>query len=149
MIRPAQMPYKNPMGKTYDVGQFERVLDLGLAHAQWDGTTRAARFDAHGKLARPRHCHLPRMDGRGGVRGAGDGARVADGAIEIFSATQPMGTSLDPTFIAARGRRVRRAARKGFACATATPIAARGSAARARARCSSAARPCTSRRSAP
>ena len=30
MIRPEQMPYKNPMGQTYDVGQFEKMLDQGL-----------------------------------------------------------------------------------------------------------------------
>jgi carbon-monoxide dehydrogenase large subunit len=98
MIRPAQMPYKNPMDKTYDVGQFERVLDLGLAHAQWDG------FDAR----------LAASQARGRLRGRGiatflewTGAEafeeqvtvtVADGAIEIFSATQPMGTSLTTTF---------------------------------------------------
>src|SRR4030095_1039237 len=51
MIRPAQMPYKNPMDKTYDVGQFERVLDLGLAHAQWDGfDARLATTQAKGML---------------------------------------------------------------------------------------------------
>jgi carbon-monoxide dehydrogenase large subunit len=98
LIRPAQMPYKNPMDKTYDVGQFERVLDLGLAHAQWDG------FDAR----------LAASKAKGKLRGRGiatflewTGAEafeeevtvtVADGAIEIFSATQPMGTSLTTTF---------------------------------------------------
>jgi carbon-monoxide dehydrogenase large subunit len=98
MIRPAQMPYKNPMGKTYDVGQFERVMDLGLRHAQWDG------FDAR----------LAASSVKGMLRGRGlatflewTGAEVfeeevtvtvADGAIEIFSATQPMGTSLSTTF---------------------------------------------------
>jgi len=33
MIRSDRMPYRNAMDKTYDSGQFERVLDLGLAHA--------------------------------------------------------------------------------------------------------------------
>ena len=45
MVRPVQMPYKNAMGKTYDTGQFERVLDLGLAHADWNGfDARAAQL---------------------------------------------------------------------------------------------------------
>ena len=29
------MPYTNPMGKTYDSGNFEHVLDQALALAQW------------------------------------------------------------------------------------------------------------------
>jgi len=98
LIRPVQMPYRNAMGKTYDTGQFERVLDLALVHAEWDGY--AAREDAsraRGKLR-----------GRGIVTflewtGADVFAErvtvtVADGTIEIHSATQPMGTSLATTF---------------------------------------------------
>ncbi len=99
MIRPAQMPYRNAMGKTYDTGQFERVLDRGLALADWDGFPARAAASAQ----------------RGRLRGRGlatfiewTGADVfdervivtvtGDGAIEIFSATQPMGTSLATTF---------------------------------------------------
>lgn len=37
MIRPAQMPYTNPMAQVYDVGQFEKMLDQGLALAEWNG----------------------------------------------------------------------------------------------------------------
>ena len=51
MIRPEQMPYKNPMGQVYDVGQFEKMLDQGLALADWSGY--AARREAsrqRGKL---------------------------------------------------------------------------------------------------
>ncbi|MFO1304078.1 MAG: xanthine dehydrogenase family protein molybdopterin-binding subunit [Burkholderiales bacterium] len=98
MIRPAQMPYRNPMAKTYDTGQFERVLDLGLAHAEWGGfAARAAASQAKGRLR-----------GRGivtflewtGAEAFEDevSVTVAGGAIEIFSATQPMGTSLGTTF---------------------------------------------------
>ena len=99
LIRPAQMPYRNPMGKTYDCGQFERVLDRALALADWSG------FDARAAASQR----------RGRLRGRGiatfvewTGADVfaervlvtvgGDGTIEIFSATQPMGTSLATTF---------------------------------------------------
>ena len=37
MIRPEQMPYKNPMDKTYDSGNFASVLDQALALADWHG----------------------------------------------------------------------------------------------------------------
>ena len=98
MIRPAQMPYKNPMGKTYDVGQFERVLDLGLAHAQWDTFgARLARSKAAGKL--PGRGIATFLEWTGAeVFEEQVTVTVADGAIEIFSATQPMGTSLTTTF---------------------------------------------------
>ncbi len=36
-IVPEQMPYTNPMGQTYDVGRFERVMDQALALADWSG----------------------------------------------------------------------------------------------------------------
>ena len=46
-IQPAQMPYTNPMGQTYDVGQFEKVMDQGLALADWHGfEARAAQSKA-------------------------------------------------------------------------------------------------------
>jgi carbon-monoxide dehydrogenase large subunit len=99
MIRPEQMPYRNPMGKTYDSGQFERVMQLGLERADWKG------FDARAADSRK----------RGRLRGLGmatflewTGADVfeekvtvtvtADGGIEMFSATQPMGQGLATTF---------------------------------------------------
>ncbi|MCC6197953.1 MAG: xanthine dehydrogenase family protein [Burkholderiales bacterium] len=98
MVTPAQMPYRNAMAKTYDTGQFERVLDLGLAHADWAG------FDARAEASRKRG----RLRGRGiatFVEWTGADVfeevvtvTVAGGGIEIFSATQPMGTSLTTTF---------------------------------------------------
>src|SRR5205085_7693735 len=36
-IRPKQMPYTNPMGQVYDVGEFEKIMDQGLAQADWAG----------------------------------------------------------------------------------------------------------------
>ncbi|MCA0324522.1 MAG: xanthine dehydrogenase family protein molybdopterin-binding subunit [Proteobacteria bacterium] len=48
-IRPEQMPYKNPMDQTYDVGRFERVLDGALPLADWAGfEARAAESKARG-----------------------------------------------------------------------------------------------------
>jgi aerobic carbon-monoxide dehydrogenase large subunit len=98
MIRPAQMPYKNPMGKTYDVGQFERVLDLGLAHAQWDTfPARLAATQAKGLLRGRGIATFLEWTGAEAFEEVVT-VTVVDGAIEIFSATQPMGTSLTTTF---------------------------------------------------
>ena len=98
-IQPAQMPYRNPMGKTYDSGQFGKLLDEALALSGWAG------FDARAADSRK----------RGRLRGHGlatflewTGAEVfaervtvkveAEGTIEIFSATQAMGQGLATTF---------------------------------------------------
>ena len=69
-IRPEQMPYKNPMDQTYDIGQFEKIMDQALALADWNGfEARAAQSEGARPAARPGHRHLPRMDRRQRVRG--------------------------------------------------------------------------------
>jgi aerobic carbon-monoxide dehydrogenase large subunit len=95
MLQPSQMPYRNPMGKTYDSGNFELILDEALVLADWKG------FEARSADAKR----------RGKLRGRGmatflewTGADVfdervtvtvsGDGYIEIFSATQAMGQGL-------------------------------------------------------
>jgi carbon-monoxide dehydrogenase large subunit len=100
MIRPDQMPYRNPMGQVYDTGQFEKVLDQGLALADWSG------FEARAAAAA----------GRGRVRGRGIATFLEwtggnaleehvkvnvtpDGIIELISATQAMGQGLVTTYV--------------------------------------------------
>ncbi|MEO8739398.1 MAG: xanthine dehydrogenase family protein molybdopterin-binding subunit [Casimicrobiaceae bacterium] len=95
MLRPEQMPYTNPMDKTYDSGNFEKILDQALSQADWLG------FDDRSATAKQ----------RGKWRGRGmasflewTGADIfeervtvtvsGDGYIEIFSATQAMGQGL-------------------------------------------------------
>jgi carbon-monoxide dehydrogenase large subunit len=102
LIRPDQMPYRNPMDKTYDSGQFELVLDRATALADWRD------FDARAAESRRRR----RLRGRGMAAflewtGADvfeervtvtiDGSN-GDGTIEIFSATQAMGQGLATTY---------------------------------------------------
>jgi carbon-monoxide dehydrogenase large subunit len=99
MIRPEQMPYTNAMDKTYDSGQFAKVMDQALELADWNGF--AARADDARR--------------RGQWRGQGiatflewTGADVFDeiidvavtgaGHIEVFTAAQPMGQGLQTTF---------------------------------------------------
>jgi carbon-monoxide dehydrogenase large subunit len=99
MIRPEQMPYTNPMAKTYDSGQFEKVMDQALLLADWHGfETRAAQSRGRGRLR-----------GRGmatflewtGVDLFEERVTVivsGDGYIEMFSATQAMGQGLVTTY---------------------------------------------------
>jgi aerobic carbon-monoxide dehydrogenase large subunit len=103
MIRPAQMPYTNAMGKTYDSGQFELVMNKATALAGWTG------FDARQAEAKKRG----RWRGRGmaaflewtGADVFDERVTVTvaagennDGEIEIFSALQGMGQGLLTTF---------------------------------------------------
>ena len=45
------MPYRNPMGQVYDVGEFEKIMDEALDTADWSGfEARAAQSRAQGKL---------------------------------------------------------------------------------------------------
>jgi aerobic carbon-monoxide dehydrogenase large subunit len=103
MIRPAQMPYTNAMGKTYDSGQFELVMNRATALAGWNA------FDARVGEAKKRG----RWRGRGmaaflewtGADVFDERVTVTvapgennDGEIEIFSALQGMGQGLLTTF---------------------------------------------------
>jgi carbon-monoxide dehydrogenase large subunit len=97
-IAPEQMPYKNPMGQTYDTGCFEKVMDQALALSDWQG------FEARAAESRR----------RGLVRGQGiatflewTGGNVfeervtvtvlADQTIEVYSAVNAMGQGIATT----------------------------------------------------
>ncbi|CAG0949460.1 aerobic carbon-monoxide dehydrogenase large subunit [Burkholderiales bacterium] len=106
MIRPEQMPYRNPMAKTYDSGQFAKVMDEAMALAEWSG------FDARAAASARRG----RLRGRGMATflewtgadvftervtvavSAGAEGQAPEGDIEIFSATQGMGQGLATTY---------------------------------------------------
>ncbi|HSC99904.1 MAG TPA: molybdopterin cofactor-binding domain-containing protein, partial [Casimicrobiaceae bacterium] len=49
MIRPEQMPYTNPMDKTYDTGAFESIMNQAVALGDWNGfADRFASSRKHG-----------------------------------------------------------------------------------------------------
>jgi len=99
LIRPQQMPYRNPLDKTYDSGQFELVMDKGLAHADWKGfDARAAQSKARGRLRGRGLATFLEWTGADVFEEMVNVTVSGDGTIEIFSATQPMGTSLATTF---------------------------------------------------
>jgi carbon-monoxide dehydrogenase large subunit len=99
MIRPEQMPYTNPMAQTYDCGQFEKMLDQGLALADWNG------FDARRKSSEQRG----RLRGRGiatFLEWTGGNALteqvtvdvLPEGIIQLTSATQAMGQGIATSY---------------------------------------------------
>ncbi|WP_280152922.1 xanthine dehydrogenase family protein molybdopterin-binding subunit [Piscinibacter sp. XHJ-5] len=95
MIRPDQMPYTSPMEQVYDSGRFEQILDRGLALADWHGF--AARREASRVRGRLRGRGIATfLEWTGGMaldEQAGINV-LADGTIEIHSATQAMGQGI-------------------------------------------------------
>jgi len=101
-IRPAQMPYTNPMQQTYDVGRFEQVLDGALPLADWAG------FEARAAASRARGLWrglgiATFLEWTGGnvfeerVTVEVKGDLQGDGIIEVFSAVNQMGQGIATT----------------------------------------------------
>ncbi len=99
LVRPEQMPYTNPMAQVYDSGEFEKILDQGLALADWNG------FAARREASRQRG----RLRGRGlasfleWTSGMAFDEKVTitvapDGFIDIFTATQAMGQGIATSY---------------------------------------------------
>jgi len=99
MIRPEQMPYTNAMGKTYDSGQFAKVMDRALELADWRGfEARAADATRRGRWRGQGIATFLEWTGADLFEETVDVTVTGAGRIEIFSAAQPMGQSLATTF---------------------------------------------------
>ncbi|RYY99721.1 MAG: hypothetical protein EOO24_17095 [Comamonadaceae bacterium] len=97
-IRPDQMPYANPMGHTYDVGEFEKIMEEGLALADWSGfEARAAQSKARGKLRGQGIATFLEWTGGNVFEERVTVDVKADGVIEVFSAVNQMGQGIATT----------------------------------------------------
>ena len=99
MIKPSQMPYTNPMGQVYDSGQFEKVMDQGLALADWQGfAARRAASQAQGKLRGRGIATFLEWTGGLMLEEHVTVKVTADGFIELTSATQAMGQGIATSY---------------------------------------------------
>jgi len=99
MVRPEQIPYKNAMGQTYDSGHFEKILDQGLALADWNGfAARRAESQARGKLRGRGIATFLEWTGGNAFEERVTVNVAAGGYIEIFSATQAMGQGIATSY---------------------------------------------------
>ena len=99
MIRPDQMPYKNPMGQVYDSGAFESILDQGLALADWQGfAARRAASEAQGKQRGRGIATFLEWTGGNALEEKVTVNVTADGFIELGSATQAMGQGIATSY---------------------------------------------------
>jgi aerobic carbon-monoxide dehydrogenase large subunit len=99
MIKPLQMPYTNPMAQVYDCGEFEKILDRGLALADWNGfAARREQSKARGRLRGRGIATFLEWTG-GNVLTENVTVNVlADGFIELTSATQAMGQGIATSY---------------------------------------------------
>jgi carbon-monoxide dehydrogenase large subunit len=98
-VRPQQMPYTNAMGQTYDSGHFEKIVDQGLALAEWDGfAARRAASEARGRLRGRGLATFLEWTGGNAFEERVSVDVTPDGWIEIFSATQAMGQGIATSY---------------------------------------------------
>ena len=99
LVRPEQMPYKNPMGQTYDVGEFEKILDQALALAEWNGyAARAAESKARGRLRGRSVATFLEWTGGNALAESVTVDVRPEGIIELTSATQAMGQGIATSY---------------------------------------------------
>ncbi|MEY4758275.1 MAG: hypothetical protein RJA34_3173 [Pseudomonadota bacterium] len=94
-IQPAQLPYKNPMGHTYDSGHFESIMNQGLALADWAGfEQRASASAARGQLRGLGIATFLEWTGANVLQERVTVSVQASGVIEVFSAVNAMGQGI-------------------------------------------------------
>lgn len=99
MITPGQMPYKNAMAMTYDSGSFERIMDQGLALADWNGfSAREAAARARGVLRGRGIATFLEWTGGNVFEERVTIAVKGDGSIEIYATTQGMGQGIATSY---------------------------------------------------
>jgi len=98
LIRPEEMPWKTPVGRTYDSGDFPGALDKALKLADWQGfAARRRQSEAQGKLRGIGLCCFLEIAG-GTLEEAADLRFGADGKAALHIGGQPMGQGLVTAF---------------------------------------------------
>jgi carbon-monoxide dehydrogenase large subunit len=99
LIPPTAMPYRTPMGETYDSGDFPRLLEQALAAADWDGfAARREQSLARGWL-RGRAVSTF-LEWTGVVHEETVQLHVlADGRVRAFTAMQAMGQGIETSYV--------------------------------------------------
>lgn len=94
-IKPAQMPYKNPMGQVYDTGAFELIMNEALEKADWQGfAKREASSKAQGLWRGLGIATFLEWTGGNALEENVHIQILADGTIEVASAVNAMGQGI-------------------------------------------------------
>ena len=98
-IRSDQMPYRNPVGWTYECGAFETLLDKAMAAIDWAGfEARKSEALARGKLLGHGTASYIEVTGSGLLTEEVDVALRSDGSVVVVCGTQSMGQGLRTSF---------------------------------------------------
>jgi aerobic carbon-monoxide dehydrogenase large subunit len=99
MVLPAAMPYKSPVGKTYDSGDFVRVLDAALQKMDWAGfPARRAESLKRGKRRGIGMSYY--LEATGGDPTERAEIRFADdGFVDVFVGTQSTGQGHETAYV--------------------------------------------------
>jgi aerobic carbon-monoxide dehydrogenase large subunit len=95
LIQPAQIPYKNQMGQTYDSGDFPRILAQALALSDYDGfTARRTESAARGRLRGRGISTFLEWTGGNVFEERVTLTVESDGHMRVFTGTQAMGQGI-------------------------------------------------------
>jgi len=99
LIEPSAMPYRTPMGETFDSGNFPHILERTLAAADWAGfETRRQQSAVRGRL-RGRAVSTF-LEWTGVVHEETVRLQVeADGRVRAFTAMQAMGQGIETSYL--------------------------------------------------
>jgi aerobic carbon-monoxide dehydrogenase large subunit len=93
------MPYKSAMAQVYDSGNFESILDQGLALADWNGYgARREESKARGKLRGRGIATFLEWTGGNALEEKVEVSVTPDGVIEVVTATQQMGQGIQTSY---------------------------------------------------
>ncbi len=97
MLTPAELPHATPVGKTYDSGDFPRVLDTALARIDWAGFP-ARRAAANGRRRGIGMAYY--LEATGGDPTERAEIRFAeDGGVDVFVGTQSTGQGHETAYV--------------------------------------------------
>ena len=103
LITPAMLPYRTPMGETYDSGDFPRILDQALAAADWAGyAARQRESQARGLLRGRALSTFLEWTGvvhQEAVRLQVDADGPFAGKVRVFTAMQAMGQGIETSYV--------------------------------------------------
>ena len=99
LVQPANMPYANPAGYTYDCGNFERILRGAAAASDWNGfAVRKAEAARRGNLYGRGIASYIEVTGSGMLSESVQLSVSDAGAVTLVSGTQPIGQGLATSY---------------------------------------------------
>lgn len=92
LLKPAELPHRNGLGLTFDIGDFPAVLEKALLNADWAGfPARRAEAEGRGKRYGRGLCYYVEIAGGGSPAEFADVRVLPGGLVEVAVGTQSNG----------------------------------------------------------